>query len=114
MDKFIALSENKLQTIKLVLNSTPSFSGGWLKFFRVDSEILFDNLQLSDKMVTGGIWTSGAITTPYAYEIVRLGENFPLDIDRHFFSNFGAGLSVNRTVFKDFREHNSEKLPEWY
>jgi len=109
--EFKELSQNKVVVIGSVISGSPSFECGWLKFFRVGSEILFDNIILSNKILTGGVWTSGSAV--WAYETVRM-DGSVLDIDRRLLSESGSGILVGKTIIKDFVEHHSQKLPIYY
>ena len=109
--EFRELSQNKVGVIHSVVNGSPSFFGGWLKFFPVGSEILFDNPILSSKIVVGGVWTSGG--SVWAYETVRR-DGGVLDIDRYLLSESGSGILVGKTIIKNFVEHHSQKLPIYY
>lgn len=107
------LPEKKIEVINSVLTGSPIFIDKWLSFFPIGSEILFDNPQLSTKVVATGIWTSGALLSPYIYEVVRLDGNI-FDVDRYPLTTSGAIILKRREIEKDFPEHHSSKLPNWY
>lgn len=110
-----ALTPNKIQVINSTVLGSPTFSGGWLNFFAVGSEILFDNVKLSPQVPMAGIWTSGALNgvpTPYYYEVVRISP-IGFDIDRYPLSLSGSKILQGK-IDKKFPEHHSPILPLWY
>lgn len=111
--EFKELPKDKVEVINSITSGSPIFIDRWLSFFPAGSEILFDNPQLSTKVVAAGIWTSGALLAPYVYEVVRAdGEIY--DIDRYLLSASGAAILRRRKVKKDFPEHHSSELPPYY
>ena len=114
MVRFEELPKNKLEVINSILSGSPSFEGGWLKFFPVGSEILFDNTALSPKVAAAGIWTSGSVvlTSPYFYEVVRK-DGTTFDIDRYTLSLSGS-VVLRGELDKNFSEHHPSGLPSWY
>ena len=105
------LPKKKIEVINSVLTGSPIFIDKECSFFPIGSEILFDNPQLSIKVVATGIWTSGA--SPYVYEIVRSDRNI-FDVDRYFLNASGTSILKRREIEKDFPEHHSSGLPSWY
>lgn len=109
--------KEKEEIIGSVIRNPPAFKAGWLSFFPVGSEFLFDNPKLSEKVIAAGIWVSGSFVTgsavPYAYEVVRQdGDN--CDVDRYLLSISGSAVLIRREIEKDFLEHHSSGLPYYY
>lgn len=110
--KFKEISQNKVQIINSVINGSPTQTIEWLKFFPVGSEIMFDSQKLSQKVIAGGVWTSGALFVPYAYEVARKDGN-SIDIDRYPLFASDSGVLIGE-VRKDFPEHHSSGLQPYY
>ena len=106
------LSQSKTQVINSVVNGSPTQTVEWLKFFPVGSEIIFDNPQLSQMVIAGGVWTSGALLAPYAYEVARKDGNV-IDVDRYPLFVSSSGLLIGG-IRKDFPEHHSSGLQPYY
>lgn len=111
--RYEELSKEKVELIGSIINGPPNFIDKHLAFFPVGNEILFDNPQLSTKIITTGIWTSGALLAPYAYEVVRQDGN-KIDIDWYLLIASGAIMLRNREICKNFLEHHPSELSRYY
>ena len=108
--KFVKLSKDKIEVINSVINGSPTFTDRWLSFFSIESDILFNNSNLSEKIVQAGIWISGSEV--WSYELIRK-DGISLDIDRY--SLFVSGLDIFLgNINKNFLEHHSSEIPVWY
>lgn len=101
------------------MTGSPKFVPGspWLSVFSCEPSDIIDNPELLNKTVRTAIVASGALTAGpaalYSYDIVRVdGSTF--DIDRHLLSVSGSAILRRREIEKNFSEHHSSEIPEYY
>ncbi|MCL5018698.1 MAG: hypothetical protein M1416_02960 [Candidatus Pacearchaeota archaeon] len=107
------LSKEKTEKINLIMKDSPNFVNGspWLSVFPCNPEDVIDNIALLNKTITAAIIASGA--SVYAYDVIR-GDRKIFDTDRHLLQTSGAIILEEKEICKDFPEHHSTEIPEYY
>lgn len=81
-------------------------------FYEIGQEIIFQNLTLSEKVVSAGVWVCSG-TSSVIYEVARY-DGTTIDVDRYLVSSLSGTVALISTAIKDFPEHHSNSLPAWY
>ena len=100
------LTDEQIKTINGALTFSPIFSGTNLACFKVGSEVMFNNPNLSQIVINTFVTISGGQTY---YDIVRV-DGIKFNVDRHFMGldfSSTSGAFVQSKIIKDFPGHNS-------
>ncbi|MBI2971740.1 MAG: hypothetical protein HYY37_04965 [Candidatus Aenigmarchaeota archaeon] len=107
--KYKFLSEEEYNRLRVSHGST--ISGGSI-FIPLQNEFIFNNPDLSQKIVGVGVWNSTNSST-ITYEIARRDGN-TIDVDRYVISAISGGTASIIGPTKNFPEHHANELPPWY
>ncbi len=104
------LTDEKIKIVRIALMDFPHFSSGAITWHKIGSEIIFNNINLSKKVIN----TFAVLDNEQTYycTVRRDGDN--IDVDRYFMSldrSCASGAFVQSVPIKNFPEHHN---PESY
>jgi hypothetical protein len=118
--KFKELPKEKVDVIGSIIQGSPNSVSGspWLSVYPCKPEDIVDNPVLLNKTVATAVTLSGvAVLGPakalYSYDVVRVDGNI-FDIDRHLLTLSGSTVLRRKKIEKNFAEHHSTEIPDYY